>query len=161
MSCSGGPITPICHTWSITDSFLNPTSSASFAVRPRSFAIEVGPAGQVKFEMCSPRSMYSSYDFECARSQTAFTVAATTRTNQSCHWSGVQPRLAVSVNQTSREASVQSASISHPTVAAPESSTTGAMTPRRSGLRIDPESDISASIRSNRDGGNAETPSIS
>src|SRR3954466_13412333 len=57
MSSSGGPMWPICHTWSITDSFANPASSAVCATRLRSAAIVLGPPDQVNFETCTPSCM--------------------------------------------------------------------------------------------------------
>src|SRR3954470_7756191 len=57
MSSSGGPMWPICHTWSITDSFAKPASSAVCATRLRSWAIRLGPPVQVNFETCTPSRM--------------------------------------------------------------------------------------------------------
>ena len=54
---SGGPITPICHTWSITLIRPNPTSSAVVATRARFSASPSSPPGHEKFEMCRPMSI--------------------------------------------------------------------------------------------------------
>src|SRR3954465_2387992 len=54
MSSSGGPMWPICHTWSITDSFAKPASSAVCATRFRSSAILLGPSDHVNFDTCTP-----------------------------------------------------------------------------------------------------------
>src|SRR3982074_1416237 len=50
----------ICQTWSITESFVKPASSAIVAARPRSDASVLGPPGQVKLERGSPMSMCCS-----------------------------------------------------------------------------------------------------
>ena len=56
MSSSGGPMVPICQTWSMTLSLAMPTSSAATAILVRSCAIRCGPSGQVKLGTCKPSS---------------------------------------------------------------------------------------------------------